>query len=43
MSLALGEPLIGVAAELTVTGDLSLADGTLDTNLDITRLDRAGG
>ncbi len=40
--LALGEPLIGVAAELTVTGDLSLADGTLDTNLDITRLDRAG-
>ncbi|WP_253283931.1 translocation/assembly module TamB domain-containing protein [Ruegeria sp. HKCCD6428] len=40
--LALGEPLIGVAAELAVSGNLSLADGTLDTNLDITRLDRAG-
>ncbi len=40
--LALGEPLIGVAADLSVNGDLSLADGTLDTNLDITRLDRAG-
>ncbi|MCA0927805.1 translocation/assembly module TamB domain-containing protein [Ruegeria profundi] len=40
--LLLGEPLIGVAAALSVTGNLSLADGTLDTNLDITRLDRAG-
>ncbi|MEO1109225.1 MAG: translocation/assembly module TamB domain-containing protein [Pseudomonadota bacterium] len=40
--LALGQPLIGVAAELKVTGNLSLADGTLDTDLDITRLDRAG-
>ena len=40
--LALGEPLIGVAADLAVTGNLSLADGTLDTKLDITRLDRAG-
>ena len=40
--LALGQPLIGVAAELAVGGNLSLADGTLDTNLDITRLDRAG-
>ncbi len=40
--LSLGEPLIGVAADLSVTGNLSLADGTLDTNLDITRLDRAG-
>ncbi|WP_254451516.1 translocation/assembly module TamB domain-containing protein [Ruegeria sp. HKCCA5763] len=40
--LSLGEPLIGVAAELAVNGNLSLADGTLDTNLDITRLDRAG-
>lgn len=40
--LALGEPLIGVAADLNVTGNLSLADGTLDTSLDITRLDRAG-
>ncbi|WP_254428611.1 translocation/assembly module TamB domain-containing protein [Ruegeria atlantica] len=40
--LSLGEPLIGVAADLTVTGNLSLADGTLDTNLDVTRLDRGG-
>ncbi len=40
--LSLGEPLIGVAADLSVTGNLSLADGTLDTNLDVTRLDRAG-
>lgn len=40
--LSLGEPLIGVAAELAVNGNLSLADGTLDTKLDVTRLDRAG-
>ncbi|WP_254444916.1 translocation/assembly module TamB domain-containing protein [Ruegeria atlantica] len=40
--LSLGEPLIGVAADLSVTGNLSLADGTLDTNLDVTRLDRTG-
>lgn len=40
--LSLGEPLIGVAADLSVTGDLSLADGALDTKLDIDRLDRAG-
>ncbi len=40
--LALGQPLIGVAADLNVTGNLSLSDGTLDTSLDITRLDRAG-
>lgn len=40
--LSLGEPLIGRAADLSVLGALSLADGTLDTNLDITRLDRPG-
>lgn len=40
--VSLGEPLIGVAADLAVNGSLSLSDGTLDTNLDITRLDRAG-
>ncbi|WP_282152605.1 translocation/assembly module TamB domain-containing protein [Ruegeria atlantica] len=40
--LSLGEPLIGVAADLSVTGNLSLADGALDTNLDVIRLDRAG-
>ncbi len=40
--LSLAEPLIGVAADLAVNGNLSLADGTLDTTLDIDRLDRAG-
>ena len=40
--LSLGEPLIGVAADLKVMGNLSLADGALDTTLDIDRLDRAG-
>jgi len=40
--LSLGEPLIGVAADLSLNGNLSLADGTLDTKLDVTRLDRAG-
>ncbi|WP_254442477.1 translocation/assembly module TamB domain-containing protein [Ruegeria arenilitoris] len=40
--LSLGQPLIGVAADLAVNGDLSLSDGALDTTLDIDRLDRAG-
>ncbi|MEX0316585.1 MAG: translocation/assembly module TamB domain-containing protein [Ruegeria sp.] len=40
--LALGEPLIGLAAELEVNGALSLADGALDTDLGVTRLDRPG-
>ncbi|MEX0351479.1 MAG: translocation/assembly module TamB domain-containing protein [Paracoccaceae bacterium] len=40
--LSLGEPLIGRAAVLAVNGNLSLADGTLDTKLDITRQDRPG-
>ncbi|WP_254428699.1 MULTISPECIES: translocation/assembly module TamB domain-containing protein [unclassified Ruegeria] len=40
--VSLGEPLIGVAADLSIKGNLSLADGTLDTSLDVTRLDRAG-
>ncbi|WP_170449197.1 translocation/assembly module TamB domain-containing protein [Ruegeria arenilitoris] len=40
--LSLGEPLIGVAADLSVDGNLNLADGALDTKLDINRLDRAG-
>ncbi len=38
----LGEPVMGIAAELDLTGALTLADGALDTNLDINRLDRAG-
>ena len=40
--LSLGEQLIGVAAELQVKGNFSLADGALDTALDIDRLDRTG-
>ncbi|WP_372571201.1 translocation/assembly module TamB domain-containing protein [Ruegeria jejuensis] len=40
--LSLGEPLIGRAAVLEVNGNLSLADGTLDTNLEVTRQDRPG-
>lgn len=36
----LGEPLVGIAAELSVAGALSLADGSLKTNLGIIRLDR---
>lgn len=41
-ALTLGQPLIGVAAELSVDGNLNLADGALDTKLDINRLDRPG-
>ncbi len=40
--LSLGEPVIGVAAVLEMFGTLTLADGALDTKLDINRLDRAG-
>lgn len=40
--LTLGAPLAGTAAELSVLGKLTLADGTLDSALDITRLDRPG-
>jgi translocation and assembly module TamB len=36
----LGEPVIGRAAALSLKGALSLADGTLASNLEITRLDR---
>ncbi len=38
--LELAEPVIGKAAELLVDGSLSLADGTLNSKLEITRLDR---
>jgi len=38
----LGEPVMGLAAELDMTGALTLADGTLDTHLNILRLDRPG-
>ncbi len=40
--LGLGQDLVGVAAELAVNGALQLADGALDTDLAITRLDRPG-
>ncbi|WP_146346033.1 translocation/assembly module TamB domain-containing protein [Phaeobacter marinintestinus] len=40
--ISLGEPLIGVAAELSLKGAVSLANGALDSNLAITRLDRPG-
>lgn len=39
--LILGEPVLGIPAELEVDGRLSLADGALDTRLVIARLDRA--
>lgn len=38
--LELAEPVMGIAAELSIDGALSLADGTLDSSLAITRLDR---
>jgi translocation and assembly module TamB len=40
--LELGKDLAGVAAELAVKGALQLADGALNTDLAITRLDRPG-
>lgn len=40
--IELGEPVIGLAAELDLKGALQLADGTLDADLRINRLDREG-
>lgn len=40
--LELGEPVLGVKADLELTGALKLAEGALDTNLNILRQDRAG-
>ncbi|MEX0280813.1 MAG: translocation/assembly module TamB domain-containing protein [Arenibacterium sp.] len=40
--LVLGEALLGIPAELKVDGTLVLADGSLNTDLAITRLDRTG-
>ncbi|MEX0337636.1 MAG: translocation/assembly module TamB domain-containing protein [Arenibacterium sp.] len=40
--LVLGEAVLGIAAELKIDGNLALEDGSLDTNLAITRLDRTG-
>lgn len=39
----LGEPLFGLAAMLTGEGSIALADGSLDTSFDVTRLDGPGG
>ncbi|MFK7792486.1 MAG: translocation/assembly module TamB, partial [Devosiaceae bacterium] len=39
----LGEPLFGLAAQLSGTGALSLEDGSLDARFDVTRLDGPGG
>ncbi|WP_425045865.1 translocation/assembly module TamB domain-containing protein [Primorskyibacter sp. S87] len=40
--LTLGESLMGMPAELELLGSLTLADGNLDTNIAVTRLDRPG-
>ncbi|TPE51471.1 translocation/assembly module TamB domain-containing protein [Amaricoccus solimangrovi] len=40
---SLGEPVAGVAAELSVNGSLNLAGGALDTTLAAKRLDPPGG
>lgn len=39
----LGEPLFGLAATLTGEGSIALADGSLDTSFNVTRLDGPGG
>lgn len=41
-SFDLGEPVLGLAAQVAATGRLSLVDGTLDTDLKVTRQDRPG-
>lgn len=41
--LTFGETVFGQAAELAVTGRLRLEDGSLDTALDMQRLDGSGG
>lgn len=40
--LSLGQPVLGIAAELTAKGGVSLVDGQLDARLDVTRTDRPG-
>lgn len=41
-TIVLGEALTGTAAELSLDGRVSLADGALDAALDLQRLDRPG-
>src|SRR6185312_3149038 len=38
-----GESVFGLAAEVAITGNLQLADGSLDTTLNVDRLDGPGG
>ncbi|WP_106473286.1 translocation/assembly module TamB domain-containing protein [Pukyongiella litopenaei] len=40
--IALGKPVIGLAADLSLDGKLLLADGMLDSTLALARLDKAG-
>ena len=42
-SVTFGESLFGLGSEIAVTGALQLVDGSLDTNLDVTRKDGPGG
>lgn len=41
--IVFGETVFGLASEIRATGRLQLADGSLDTALDVTRLDGPGG
>ncbi len=41
--LELGQPVIGEAAEMALTGRISLADGELDSHLEMQRSDGPGG
>ena len=41
-TIVIGEAVVGTAAELSLDGRLSLADGALDAALDLQRLDRTG-
>src|SRR5690606_5079739 len=42
-SIQFGTGVFGLESELAITGRINLADGSLDTDLDITRLDGPGG
>ncbi len=42
-SIVIAEEAFGEAAELTMNGSLQLADGNLDTRIDVDRLDEPGG
>src|SRR5690606_21210420 len=41
--ISFGPDVFGLESELSVTGRINLADGSLDTALDVTRLDGPGG